>query len=76
MFALFRYRKRPYRLEDKFEFYRDVSQTAYELSQRHGQMAHQHAAKLAAQAMHEGDEEGQLFWSAVAAALAPRHISS
>jgi hypothetical protein len=63
-------------LEDKFDFYRKVNQTAFELGQRHGWTAHGYAAKLAAEARAEGDEEDHRFWSAVEAALTPRSVSA
>ncbi len=62
-------------MDDKFDFYRTVNQTAFELCQRHGWGAHGYAAKLSERAKTEGDEEDGLFWRAVEAALTPRNAS-
>jgi len=62
-------------MEDKFNFYRKVDQTAFELRQRHGRGAHRYAARLSQKAEAEGDEADFLFWRAVEAALLPRNTS-
>lgn len=57
------------------DFYRRVSQIAFELEERHGSNAHLPAAKLAARAQAEDDEEDDRLWSAVEATLRPRVTS-
>ena len=64
-------------MSSDFDFYRRVSQIAFEFEERHGSNAHLHAAKLAAQAQAQAqyDEEDDRLWSAVEATLRPRVTS-
>ena len=50
----------------------EVSREAHELAARHGANAHNHAAKLAAEALAEGKVEECELWKAVEAYLSPR----
>jgi hypothetical protein len=56
--------------------YIQVGRKAHELSAAHGLRAYQYAAKLATQALVEGDTEGHEFWKHVEAALTPRQNSN
>jgi hypothetical protein len=50
----------------------EVFRSAHELRERHGRNAANYAAKLAAEALAEGDIENHQFWEAVKAALTVR----
>ena len=50
----------------------EVGRTAYELGKSHGRNAHQYAARLATEALAEGQAEKAAFWQAVADDLKPR----
>jgi rhamnogalacturonyl hydrolase YesR len=50
----------------------EAGRVAFELSQRHGRSAYQHAAKLAAEVLAKGDTEEHGFWRYIEAALRPR----
>ena len=52
--------------------YLEVNRKAYELQRTHGRNADQYAAKLAAEALTEGEIDEHLFWKAVEAALKVR----
>lgn len=52
--------------------YIEVGRTAHELLHRHGWNAHEFAAKLAAEALAEGNDEEYEFWRAVEIAVTPR----
>jgi hypothetical protein len=50
----------------------EVGRKAYELERSHGRTAHVYAARLATEALAEGQTEEYDFWTAVAGALTPR----
>ena len=50
----------------------EVSRKAHELIARHGRNAHRYAAKLAAEALAEGETEEHRFWKSVEVACMPR----
>ena len=52
--------------------YTEVSRKAHELGNAHGRNAHKYAAKLAADALAEGQTEEHAFWKAVEASLTTR----
>ena len=52
----------------------EAGRVAFELSQRHGRNAYQHAAKLAADALAKGDTEEHAFWKYIEATLRPRSV--
>jgi hypothetical protein len=50
----------------------EVSRAAHQLQLDHGQRAHVHAARLAAESERNGATEDAEFWHAVSASLEPR----
>jgi rhamnogalacturonyl hydrolase YesR len=52
----------------------EAGRVGFELSQRHGQNAYKHAAKLAADALAKGDTEEHAFWKYIEASLRPRSV--
>ena len=56
--------------------YIEVSRKAHELLHRHGRNAHLHAAKLAAEALAEDNDEEHEFWRAVELMVKPREGSN
>jgi hypothetical protein len=52
----------------------EAGRAAFELSQRHGRNAYQHAAKLATEALAKGDTEKHAFWIYIEATLRPRSV--
>jgi hypothetical protein len=52
----------------------EAGRVAFELSQRHGRNAFQHAAKLATEALAKGNTEDHAFWKYVEATLKPRSV--
>ena len=50
----------------------EVGRKAHELSETHGRDAYRYAARLAAEALAEGQADEHKFWKSVAAALEPR----
>jgi hypothetical protein len=50
----------------------EVSRIAHQLGLDHGRGAFLYAAKIAADAKHDGKVEDAEFWNAVASSLAPR----
>ncbi|WP_146770194.1 hypothetical protein [Mesorhizobium hawassense] len=61
---------------EKQLFYLEVGRASFELDYYHRWDADLYAARLAANALAEGDAEGHRFWEAVAAALRPRGIAA
>ena len=51
---------------------REAGRVAFELSQRHGRDAFQHSAKLAMEALAEGQVEEHAYWKYIEATLRPR----
>ena len=58
--------------ERDWDFWAEVSRKAWELADRHGWNAHLYAARLAAEALAEGETDESKFWKAVEATLTPR----
>lgn len=58
-------------MEDEIDWIA-VDRKAHELSERHGRPAHQYAARLASEALADGDEDEHRFWQAVEGTLKPR----
>jgi hypothetical protein len=54
----------------------EVGRTAHELALRHGWIAHEYAAKLAAEALAAGKGQEYEFWRAVELLLTPRGSSN
>jgi hypothetical protein len=52
----------------------EAGRIAFELSQRHGRNAFQHAAKLAIEALAKGNAEEHAFWKYIEATLKPRTV--
>jgi rhamnogalacturonyl hydrolase YesR len=52
----------------------EAGRVAFELSQRHGRNAYQHAAKLATEALAKGNTEEHAFWKYIEATLKPRSV--
>jgi|HubBroStandDraft_5_1064220.scaffolds.fasta_scaffold965595_1 hypothetical protein len=52
----------------------EAGRVAFDLSQRHGRNAYQHAAKLATEALANGNAEEHAFWKYIEATLKPRSV--
>ena len=62
--------------DERFWRRAEVSRKAHELSEAHGWNAYHYAAKLAAEALRDGDRDEHDFWKSVESALTPRRISN
>ena len=58
--------------DSEFWYWANVSRKACELSDRHGWNAHKYAARLAEEALEDGEVEGSKFWKDVELSLTPR----
>ena len=52
----------------------EAGRVAFELGQRHGRNAYDHAAKLATEALAKGNAEDHVFWKYIEATLRPRSV--
>ncbi len=52
----------------------EAGRVAFELSQRHGRNAFEHAAKLAMESLAKGNTSEHAFWKYVEATLRPRSV--
>ncbi len=52
----------------------EAGRAAFELGQRHGRNAYQHAAKLATEALAKGNTEEHAFWKYIEATLRARSV--